>query len=234
MKQALKEAGDAKPDHLGHRGRLRERFLRSGAQALADYELIEMALFAASPRADTKPLAKKLLKHFGSLSKLLAATPEELMQVEGVGEAAACAVKMLSATHERALKEEASAGPVIQSWNSLLDYCRVSMGQRKTEEFRVLFLNHKHALLADEVQQEGTVNHAPVYPREVVKRALDIGASAIILVHNHPSGDPTPSKDDINITRQIVAAAATLGIKVHDHLIIAGKSHYSFSSNGLI
>lgn len=234
MTQVLKEVENIRPDHLGHRARLRERFLRCGAQALADYELIEMALFAASPRADTKPLAKKLLKHFGALSKLLAASPDELMQVEGVGEAAACAIKLLSATHERSLKEEASAGPVIQSWNSLLDYCRVSMGQNKTEEFRVLFLNHKHALLADELQQAGTVNHAPVYPREVVKRALDIGASAIILVHNHPSGDPTPSKDDIAITRQIVTAAATLGIKVHDHLIIAGKSHYSFGSNGLI
>jgi DNA repair protein RadC len=225
---------DEKPDHTGHRQRLRERFLKGGAQAVADYELLEMVLYASSPRADTKPLAKRLIAHFGSFAKLAHATPVELAKVDGMGEAAIAAIKVIHASAERLLKEEASHGPIIQSWTALLDYCRVAMGHRKTEEFRVLFLNHKHALISDEVQQTGTVNHAPVYPREVVKRALDLSASAIILAHNHPSGDPTPSKDDIQITKQIVAAAASLGLAVHDHLIIAGNRHYSFKSNGLI
>lgn len=226
------EIADEKPDHLGHRGRLRERFLSTGA--LADYELLEMLLFAASPRQDTKPLAKRLLKHFGSLSNLLHASVADIMQVEGASKAAASAIKIVMAVQERALKEAASERTVIQSWSALLDYCRASMGQKKIEEFRVLFLNHKHMLLADEAQQSGTVNHAPVYPREIVRRALELGASAVILVHNHPSGDPTPSKDDVAITKQVVQAAAALNISVHDHLIIAGKSHYSFKSNGLI
>ena len=223
-----------KNDHLGHRQRLRERFLKGGANAVADYELLEMALYAASPRSDTKPLAKRLLKHFGSFAKLMHASSPELSKVEGMGDAAIAAIKVVHASAERLLRDEASQGPVIASWTALLDYCRVSMGHRKIEEFRVLFLNHKHALIADEVQQTGTVNHAPVYPREVVKRALDLSASAIILAHNHPGGDPTPSKDDIAITQQIIAAAASLGIAVHDHLIIAGAKHFSFKSNGLI
>jgi DNA repair protein RadC len=154
--------------------------------------------------------------------------------VEGMGDAAVAAIKAIHASASLLLKEEASHGPVIQSWTALLDYCRVAMGHKKVEEFRVLFLNHKHALIADEVQQTGTVNHAPVYPREVVKRALDLSASAIILAHNHPGGDPTPSKADIAITKQVVQAAASLGLVVHDHLIIAGNKHYSFKSNGLI
>lgn len=231
---ASADTKEVKPDHLGHRARLRQRFLQGGSAALADYELLEMVLYAASPRQDTKPLAKRLLKQFGDLAKLMQASQAELLQVEGMGEAAACAIKAVQAVGERALRAEASAGPVIQSWSALLDYCRMSMGQKKSEEFRVLFLNHKHALLADEAQQQGTVNHAPVYPREVVKRALELGASAVILVHNHPSGDPTPSKDDVQITKQVVAAAAALNIQVHDHLIIAGKAHYSFKSHGLI
>ena len=223
-----------KPDYLGHRRRLRERFLSGGAAAVAEYELLEMVLYAASPRTDTKPLAKKLLAHFGSFAKVAHATPLELAKLEGMGDAAIAAIKVISASAERLLKAEASQGPVIGSWTALLDYCRVSMGHKKIEEFRMLFLNHKHALIADETQQSGTVNHAPVYPREVVKRALDLGASAIILAHNHPSGDPTPSKDDIQITKQIAAAAQSLGISVHDHLIIAGNKHYSFKSNGLL
>ncbi len=223
-----------KPDYLGHRQRLRERFLKGGTSAVADYELLEMVLYAASPRSDTKPLAKKLLAHFGGFAKMAHATPLELAKVEGMGDAAVAAIKAIHASAERLLREEASHGPVIQSWTALLDYCRVSMGHKKIEEFRVLFLNHKHALIADEVQQTGTVNHAPVYPREVVKRALDLSASAIILAHNHPGGDPTPSKDDIQITKQIVAASASLGLVVHDHLIIAGAKYYSFKSNGLL
>ncbi len=231
---ALQKDKQEKPHHAGHRQRLRERFLKGGAGAVADYELLEMILYAASPRMDTKPLAKTLLAHFGGFANVVHATPVELAKVDGMGEAAIVAIKTIYASTERLLKDEASQGPVIQSWTALLDYCRVSMGHKKVEEFRVLFLNHKHVLIADEVQQQGTVNHAPVYPREVVKRALDLSASAIILAHNHPTGDPTPSKDDIDITRQIAAAATSLGLKVHDHLIIAGKKHYSFKSNGLL
>lgn len=231
---ALNPRKEEKPHHVGHRSRLRERFLKGGASAVADYELLEMVLYAASPRMDTKPLAKKLLAHFGSFAKLAHATPLELAKIDGMGDAAVAAIKAIHASAERLLREEASQGPVIQSWTALLDYCRVSMGHKKIEEFRVLFLNHKHALIADEVQQTGTVNHAPVYPREVVKRALDLNASAIILAHNHPGGDPTPSKEDIEITKQIVAAALSLGLLIHDHLIIAGNKHYSFKSNGLL
>jgi DNA repair protein RadC len=231
---AAKIEKEEKPHHAGHRSRLRERFLKGGVQAVADYELLEMILYAASPRMDTKPLAKKLLAQFGGFAKVVQAAPLELAKIDGMGDAAIAAIKAIQAASELLLRDEATQGPVIQSWTALLDYCRISMGHKKVEEFRVLFLNHKHALIADEVQQTGTVNHAPVYPREVVKRALDLGASAIILAHNHPSGDPTPSKDDIEITRQLAAAAASLGLAVHDHLIIAGKRHYSFKSNGLL
>lgn len=222
------------PDYAGHRRRLRERFLKSGAQALADYELLEMVLYGASPRMDTKPLAKKLLTHFGDFSKVVHAAPLELAKIDGMGDAAIASIKAIHAAAEKMLKAEASQGKIIQSWTALLDYCRVSMGHKKVEEFRVLFLNHKNVLITDEVQHTGTVNHAPVYPREVVKRALDLGASSLILAHNHPSGDPMPSRDDIEITRQLSMAAASLGISVHDHLIIAGNKYYSFKSNGLL
>jgi DNA repair protein RadC len=221
------------PHYTGHRQRLRERFLKSGHNALADYELLEIILYGANPRSDTKPLAKKLLDHFGRFGAVFNATPAELAKVEGISDAAIVAIKAVQATAERLLKEEASEGPIIQSWTALLDYCRVSMGHKKTEEFHVLFLNHKNRLIGDEAQQ-GTVNHAAVYPREVVKRALELGASAIILVHNHPSGDPNPSKDDIEITKQIKNAATALNLGLHDHLIIAGAKHYSFKSNGLL
>lgn len=233
MPSELKKEAEKSPN-AGHRQRLRERFLTGGPGAVADYELLEMILYAASPRTDTKPLAKALIHEFGSFAKAVQAPASELEKVDGMGEAAIASVKLMQAAAERLLKEEVTHGPIIQSWTALLDYCRVSMGHKKVEEFRILFLNHKHALIADEVQQQGTVNHAPVYPREVVKRALDLSASALILAHNHPSGDPTPSKDDIDVTRQIVTAAASLGLTVHDHLIIAGARHYSFKSNGLL
>jgi DNA repair protein RadC len=183
---------------------------------------------------DTKPLAKKLLAQFGNFAAIMHAPVSELIKVEGMGDAAIASLKIVHAAAEQMLKAEASQGKIIQSWTALLDYCRVSMGHKKVEEFRVLFLNNKNILITDEVQQVGTVNHAPVYPREVVKRALDLGASAIILAHNHPAGDPSPSREDIEITRQIVSAAASLGISVHDHLIIAGNKYYSFKSNGLL
>lgn len=218
----------------GHRQRLRERFLKGGADALADYELLELILFAAHPRGDVKPLAKQLLKHFGSFAKVVHATPHEFESVEGVGEAAIAALKTVEAAATRLLREEAEKGPVIGTWTALLDYCKLSMAQKKVEEFRILFLNHRNELIADEVQQRGTVNHTPVYPREVIKRALELGASSIILAHNHPSGDPTPSQADIDITRQIISAGQPLAVKVHDHLIIGRHGHYSFKSHGVI
>lgn len=208
--------------------------MRGGAEALADYELLEMILFAAHPRGDVKPLAKSLLAHFGSLAKVIHAEPQAYKAVEGAGEAVISALKVAEATAQRLLREEVQSGPVIGSWTALLDYCQLSMANKKKEEFRILFLNNKNALIADEVQQTGTINHTPVYPREVIKRTLEIGASSIILCHNHPSGDPTPSHADIDITRKIIEAAKPLGVNVHDHLIIGKNDHYSFKSNGLI
>lgn len=221
-------------DGFGHRARLRERFLRGGADALADYELIEMLLFSAKPRGDVKPLAKQLIKQFGSFAGVMNASAEELRKIDGVGDAALVALKAVRVSAERLLKAEAMGRPVIQSWTNLLDYCRLSMAHLKKEQLRVLFLNNKNELIADEVQAEGTVDHAPVYPREVVKRALEIGASAVILVHNHPSGDPKPSKSDIDMTRQVVEAARPLGLLVHDHLVMGEKGHFSFKSEGLL
>lgn len=218
----------------GHRARLRERFLKGGAEALADYELLEMMLFAAHPRGDVKPLAKKLLAHFGSFAKVIHAPQQDLQKLEGVGEAAITALKVAEAAAIRLLREEAKKGTIISTWTALLDYCMLAMAQQKVEQFRILFLNNKNELIADEVQQTGTVNHTPVYPREVMKRALELGAVSVILAHNHPSGDPTPSRADIDITNQIVEAGRGLGIAVHDHLIIGKFGHYSFKSQGLL
>lgn len=223
-----------KPHYLGHRQRLRARLLEKGAASLADYELLEVLLFAAKPRGDVKPLAKALLKRFGTLGKVIRAPAYELEEIDGMGEAAIAALKISEAVAGELLRDEIASGPVIQSWTALLDYCRLQMGSLKREQFRVLFLNHKNALIADEVQQEGTIDHTPVYPREVLRRALELQASAIILVHNHPSGDPSPSKADIDMTRAIQIAAQSLNIRLHDHVIIAGAKHYSFKSHGLL
>jgi len=223
-----------KSQHTGHRKRLRERFLGNGPEALADYELLEMILFPASPLGDVKPMAKSLLSHFGSFAKIMHAPPSELQKVAGIGEAAVVAIKVAKAAAERMLKEEVADRAIIKSWTQLLDYCRLHIGYNQHEEFHVLFLNHKLELIADERQQRGTVDHTPVYPREVVKRALEIGASSMILVHNHPSGDVSPSKADIDITHQIIAAARPLGIEVHDHVIIGAKKHFSFKSKGVL
>lgn len=223
-----------KPHHLGHRKRLRERFLAAGPEALADYEILEMILFPAKPVGDVKPMAKALIHAFGSFGQVLMAEPAALMKVEGVTEAAVAAIKIAKAAAERLLKEEVAGKPVIKSWTQLLDYCRIHFGFASNEEFHVLFLDHKLQLLADERQQRGTVDHTPVYPREVVKRALELGASSLILVHNHPSGDVQPSKADIDVTKQIVEAARPLAIGVHDHLIIGAKKHFSFKSKGII
>lgn len=222
------------PHFHGHRQRLRERFLGPGGEHIADYELLELLLFAAKPRGDAKPLAKRLLKHFGSLASVILADQNELRAVADVGDAAVACLKAVEIAAQRLVQAPARQRPIIQSWTALLDYCRLAMGKKKIEEFRILFLNHKNALLSDEVQQRGTVNHTPVYPREVVKRALELGASAIILAHNHPSGDPTPSQADIDMTKQIATAGKAVGINVHDHLIISEGAHYSFKSHGLL
>lgn len=228
-----KKSTEKKPHYTGHRARLRERFLAS-PESLPDYELLEIILFAASPRGDVKPLAKDLLTHFGSLYDVCKAPAEELAKVPGMNTQAITAITAMHIIALRNINAEIEQKPILESWKSLLDYCRESMGHLKIEQFRIIFLDHKHNMIANELQQEGTIDHTPVYPREVVKRALELGASAVILVHNHPSGDPQPSKADIAITKDIMMAAAPLGIDVHDHLIIGGKSHFSLASHGLI
>jgi DNA repair protein RadC len=218
----------------GHRERLRARFLKGGAEAMPDYELLELTLFAALPRRDTKPLAKALLARFGSFAEVIAAPRPRLLEVKGVGEAVANHLKIVEAAAQRLAKTKVIGRPALSSWTALLDYCTAAMARSQNEEFRVLFLDRKNVLIADEVQNRGTVDHTPVYPREIVKRALELGASSLILVHNHPSGDPTPSKADIVMTREIAAAAKALAIAVHDHLVIGRGGHASFKSLGLL
>ncbi len=222
------------PDHLGHRARLRKRFLSAGGDALADYELLELLLFQAIPRQDTKPIAKALLRRFDSYAAVLRAEPKALGEVEGVGEAAVVAIKTVAVAASLLAREEATKGPVLNSWDRLLAYLRVRMAHQKTESFRILFLDTKNRLIADEEQQHGTVNHTPLYPREVMKRALDLAASAVILVHNHPSGDPSPSKADIAMTKEVRDLGAGMGVVVHDHVIVARSGHSSFRSMGLL
>ena len=228
----MADDGDDKPDYLGHRQRLRDRFLNSGDGSLQDYELLELLLAQAQKRIDTKPIAKALIRKFGGFAGVMAAAPDQLQEVGGVGPAAAVIIKVVQACALRMAQQEVTKREVIGSWKKLLDYLRMAMAEEKTEQFRLLFLDNKNALIADEEQQRGTVNHTPVYPREVVKRALELGASAIILVHNHPSGDPTPSQDDIAMTKEVAAAADKLGISVHDHIIIGRKGHASLRSLG--
>jgi DNA repair protein RadC len=218
----------------GHRERLRARFLKSGADSLPDYELLELTLFAALPRRDTKPLAKALLARFGSFAEVIAAPRARLLEVKGVGEGLANHLKIVEAAAQRLTKTKVMGRPALSSWSALLDYCTAAMARSQNEEFRVLFLDRKNVLIADEVQNRGTVDHTPVYPREIVKRALELGASSLILVHNHPSGDPTPSRADIAMTREIANAAKALAIAVHDHLVIGRSGHVSFKSLGLL
>ncbi len=225
---------DGKRDHLGHRARLRARFLSGGGDALADHELLELLLFQAIPRQDTKPIAKALLHRFGTYAAVLRATAVELRAIQGVGEAAVVAIKTVAVAAERLARKEVINLPVLSSWDKLVDYLRVQMAHQKTESFRVLFLDTRNRLIADEEQQRGTVNHTPLYPREVMKRALDLAASAVILVHNHPSGDPSPSKADIDMTRQVRNLGAGMGVIVHDHVIVARSGHSSFRSMGLL
>jgi len=224
----------AKPHYLGHRERLRRRFREAGADALPDYELLELILFRAVPRRDTKPLAKAILAQFGTFAEALNAPEERLKEVPGLGEAAITEIKLVRAAALRLVRGEVLERPVLASWSQVLDYCRASMGFEAKEQFRILFLDKRNQIIADEVQQTGTVDHTPVYVREVVKRALELSATAIVLVHNHPSGDPTPSRADIEMTRQIVAAAKPLGVLVHDHIIVGKQGHASLKGLGLI
>ncbi len=217
-----------------HRDRLRARFMKDGPAALPDYELLELVLFRAIPRRDVKPIAKRLLAECGDFNAVLAADPARLTRVKGVGAAVVCELKIIEAAAHRMAQARVLKQPVLSNWSALLDYCRTAMAYRTTEQFRVLFLDRKNTLIADEEQQRGTVDHVPVYPREVVKRALELNASAMILVHNHPSGDPEPSDADIVMTRRIQEAAAALGIVVHDHLVIGAQSEFSFRANDLI
>jgi len=223
-----------KPHYHGHRQRLRSRFLDSGSEALADYELLELMLFASNPRGDTKPLAKALIDRFGSFQRVLSAPPRQLAEITGLGQAGIVAIKAAQAAALRLTKAEAMERPVMASWTKVLDYCRASMAYETRESFRLLFLDRKNRLIADEVQQRGTIDHTPVYPREVVGRALELGAAALIMVHNHPSGDATPSRADIEMTESVKAAAEKLGIALHDHIIIASGDHASMKGMGLI
>lgn len=223
-----------KPHHTGHRDRLRSRFVENGADALADYELLELLLFMAIPRRDVKPLAKDLIKKFGSIGNVFAASVDQLCEVGGVSATAAVALKSVEAAAHRMLKTGVEKQPVLSSWARLIDYCTARMAREKNEQFRVLYLNRKNVLIADEVHQHGTVDQAAVFPREIVARALATGATAVILVHNHPSGDPSPSDLDITLTHDIIRAMEPLDITVHDHLIIARTGHTSFKQLGLI
>jgi DNA repair protein RadC len=218
---------DEAPHYHGHRDRLRARFSEVGGDALPDYELLEIVLFRSIPRRDVKPIAKDLLRRFGSFAEVLAAPPALLSEVDGVGESVVTDLKIVEAAARRFTKGAVSRRPVLSSWNSVIDYCRTAMAFAEKEQFRLLFLDRRNALIADEVQQSGTIDHTPVYPREVVKRALELSASALILVHNHPSGDPTPSSADIKMTREIVDVAKPLGIVVHDHIIVGREGHAS-------
>jgi DNA repair protein RadC len=233
MPKGFDEAS-SKPHFLGHRERLRERFREAGPEALPDYELLEMILFRAIKRGDTKPLAKSLIAKFGSFAEVISAAPERLKEVDGVGDAITTELKLIRAAALRLMKGSIVNRPLLSSWSAILEYCRASMAFQNKEQFRILFLDKKNQLIADEVQQEGTVDHTPVYTREVMKRALELSASAIILAHNHPSGDPTPSVADIDMTRKIVDAGLKLGITVHDPVIVGREGHTSFRGSKLI
>lgn len=222
-------------DHRsGHRARLRARFLSDLGESMPDYELLEMLLFLAQPRGDTKPLAKSLLRRFKTMPGVLAATPADLLRMDGVGEAAVAAIKIARQVGVRMARLEVAGQPVLSTWDKVISYCHAQLAHEATERFHVLFLDTRSALIADEQHQTGTVDRTPMYPREVVKRALELNASAIVMVHNHPAGDPTPSRADVEITREMIAAGQPLGISVHDHIVIGRTGHASFKALGLI
>ena len=226
-------ATDETPHYHGHRQRLRQRFQEGGAEALPDYELLELVLFQAIPRADVKPLAKQLLAHFGGFAAVMNADLSALIQA-GLTENTATALKVIEAAARRLAKTELMDRPVINSWELLVDYCRVNLAHLPRERLHVLFLDRKNALIAGETQGVGTVDHAPIYPREVARRALELNASAVVLVHNHPSGDPTPSASDIEATRKVAEALKAIGVTLHDHLIVGRTGHASLRSAGLM
>lgn len=230
----LAPASQAEPHYHGHRDRLRARFLSAGAENLPDYEVLELLLFGVIPQKDTKPIAKALLAKFGSFDEVLAASPDALMDIKGIKGSAAAMLKAVQASIQLALRTRVRNADVISSWNDVLDYCKARMAHEPNEQFRIIFLDRKNRIIADEAQQRGTVDHTPVYPREVVKRALELNASALLMVHNHPSGDPKPSRADIEMTRKVKDAAAAVGITLHDHVIVSRGGHVSFRSEGLI
>jgi DNA repair protein RadC len=225
---------EAAPHYHGHRERLRGRFRDAGADAVSDYELLELVLFRAIPQRDVKPLAKDLIAKFGSFAEVVAAAPKRLAETKGMGEAAITELKIVQAAASRLARGQMSKRTVLSSWSSVIDYCRTAMAYADKEQFRLLFLDKRNHLIADEVQGVGTVDHTPVYPREVVKRALELSATALILVHNHPSGDPTPSRADIQMTQAIIDVAKPLGISVHDHIIVGKDGHASLKGLKLI
>jgi len=232
----MSPVGDAEdtPHYHGHRERLRNRFREAGEASLADYELLELVLFRSIPRRDVKALAKELIRRFGSFAEVIAAPPSRLREVEGVGESVVTDIKIVEAAARRIARGAVAKRPVLSSWSAVIDHCRTAMAFADKEHFRVLFLDKRNGPIADELQQTGTVDHTPVYPREVVKRALELSATAIILVHNHPSGDPTPSSADIKMTRTIGEIAKALGVTVHDHIIVGRDGHASFRGLGLL
>ncbi|SES09277.1 DNA repair protein RadC [Tranquillimonas rosea] len=217
-----------------HRSRLRQRFMDGGAGAMPDYELLELVLFRAIPRRDVKPLSRALLDTFGDFNRVLSAEPSRLKAVKGLGDAVVQELKIVEAAAHRLSRSRVMQRPVISSWQAVLDYCHTTMSHRETEQFRVLYLDRKNVLVADEEQAKGTVDHVPVYPREIVKRALELNASALILVHNHPSGDPTPSQADITMTNRVADACAALDLALHDHLIVGKDTELSFRGSGYL
>jgi DNA repair protein RadC len=225
---------EADPHYYGHRERLRARFREAGADAVTDYEMLELLLFRAMPRRDVKPLAKMLIEKFGSFAEVISAPVARLGEVKGLGDAAITELKVVQASASRLARGKVKQRVALSSWSTVLDYCRTAMAFADKEQFRILFLDKRNQLIADELQQVGTVDHTPVYPREVLKRALELSATAIILVHNHPSGDPTPSRADIQMTQSIVEVARPLGISVHDHIIVGKEGHASFKGLKLI
>jgi DNA repair protein RadC len=220
--------------HLGHRARMRSKLLTAGPDALLDHELLEMVLFLALPRRDTKPIARALLTRFGSFANTVAAPLPALREIEGLGEAGAAALCIVKGAALRLSRAEVMDRPVLSNWDRLIDYLTAALSREKVEQFRVLFLDTRNRLIADEAQARGTVNHTPVYPREVVRRALELQATALILVHNHPSGDPTPSRADIEMTREVKVAATALGLLLHDHIVVGNGRHLSFRREGLL
>jgi DNA repair protein RadC len=229
--QALFEVA---PGYTGHRERLRARFMQGGADALPDYELLELVLFRAIPRRDTKDLAKRLIARFGTFAEVVHAPEPLLKEVSGAGDRVVEELKLVRAAALRLMRSQILEKPALSSWSQVVEYCRAAMGYESREQFRILFLDKKNRLIADELQQEGTVDHTPVYVREVVKRALELSATAIVLVHNHPSGDPTPSRADIDMTKLIIEAGRPLGVTVHDHIIVGREGHASFKGLRLI